>query len=186
MNRPFSIPVGIILAVAALVALYGGYAATVPSTAAVDEDRIVTVQGLLHLDDGDVIVEISVVVHPGEDGETRARDALHDLYPDAALQTWTDVPTSSFAYAYGGTTSRCPSLYSGCPGSQVFDGYNDLGWDGLPGGVLGVATYGIGIDEVDIIIDNDSFVWHTGALPVPSGSFDLETVNLHELGGREP
>ena len=232
MTRRLSIPVGIILAVAALVALYGGYAATIPSTAAVEEDVVVSITGSLDLDGGAAIVEILVVVHPGEDRETRARDALRDLYPDAvevdddvdtggsggvqsqrfattglvwdtlpavvnysgagapvggalgalqaALQTWTDAPTSSFAYAYGGTTSRCPSLYSGCPGS--FDGNNDVGWADLPGGVLGIATYGLGIDEMDIVIDNGSFVWHTGPLPVPPGSFDLETVNLHELG----
>ena len=235
MTRRLSIPVGIILAVAALVALYGGYAATIPSTAAVDQDRIVSITGLLHLDDGDAIVEILVVVHPGEDAETRARDALHDLYPDAvevdddvanggsgdvqsqqfitngvvwdtlpatvnynsagspvgadpaallaALQTWTDVPTSSFAYAYGGTTSRCPSLYDGCPGPQVFDTYNDVGWDDIPyPGVLGVIWYSTAVDEIDIVIDNADFVWHTGALPVPAGMFDLETVTLHELG----
>ena len=234
-TRRLSIPVGIILAVAALVALYGGYAATIPSTAAVDQDFIVSITGLLHLDDGDAIVEIFVVVHPGEDAETRARDALHDLYPDAvevddeianggsgdlqseqfstnglvwdtlpatvnynsagspvggdpaallaALQTWTDVPTSFFAYAYGGTTSRCPSLYNGCPGSQVFDGYNDVGWADIPSaGVLGVIWYSASVDEMDIIIDNANFVWHTGALPVPAGMFDLQTVTLHELG----
>ena len=231
-TRRVSVPVGVILAVAALFALYGGYLVTIPSTAAVEEDVIVTVQGLLHLDGGDAVVEILVVVHPGEDRESRARDALHDLYPDAvelddgvandgsgdvqseqfnpnglvwdtlpavvnynsagspvsgdlaallaALQTWTDAPTSSFAYEYGGATSRCPSLYSGCPGPQTFDGYNDVGWDDLPGGVLGVATYGS--QEMDIIIDNVTFVWHTGGLPVPQGTFDLETVNLHELG----
>ena len=234
MTRRLSIPVAFILAVAALVALYGGYATTIPSTAAVDQDVIVSITGLIQLDGEDAIVEILVVVRPGEDAETRARDALHDLYPDAvevvdevagggsgdveseqfvtnglvwdtqsatvnynsagspvgsdpaallaALQTWTDVPTSTFAYAYGGTTSRCPSLYDGCPGPQVFDGFNDVGWAALPGGVLGVATYGIGIDEMDIIIDNDTFAWHTGGLPVPAGMFDLETVNLHELG----
>ena len=232
MTRRLSIPVGVILAVAALFALYGGYAATIPASVAVEEDVIVTAEGLLHLDDGDAVVEILVVVHPGEDGEARARDALRELYPDAveiddgladdgagdvqseqfvtnglvwdtlpatvnynsagspvgsdpaalqaALQTWTDVPTSSFAYAYGGTTTRCPSLYSGCPGS--FDGKNDVGWAALPGGVLGIATFGIGNDEMDIIIDNDTFAWHTGGLPVPAGMFDLETVHLHELG----
>ena len=228
-------PAGIMLAIAALVALYGGYAAMIPSTAAVDQDRIVAVTGLLHLDDGDAIVEILVVVHPGEDAGTRARDALHDLYPDAVevdedvanggsgdvrsqqfsanglvwdtlpvtvsynsagapvggdlaallapLQTWTDVSTSSFAFVYGGATTRCPSLYDGCPGPQVFDGFNDFGWDDIPSaGVLGVTWYSTSIDEMDIVIDNANFVWHTGALPVPPGLFDLETVNLHELG----
>ena len=233
MTRRLSIPVGIILAVAALVALYGGYATTIPSTAAVEEDLIVSIQGLLHLDNGDAIVEILVVVRPGEDAETRARDALHDLYPDAvevdddvanggsgdvqsqqfvtnglvwdtlpatvnynsagspvggdpaallaALQTWTDVPTSFFAYEYGGTTSRCPSLYNGCPGT--FDGFNDVGWADIPtAGVLGVIWYSTFGPEMDIVIDNANFNWHTGALPVPAGMFDLETVTLHELG----
>ena len=57
MIRRLSIPVGIMLAVAALGALSGGYAATSPATAANDQDLIVSINGLIHLDDADAIVE---------------------------------------------------------------------------------------------------------------------------------
>jgi hypothetical protein len=99
-----------------------------------------------------------------------------------AMQTWTDVATSSFTFAFGGLTSRCPSLYDGCP-AQVLDGHNDVGWNNIPtAGVLGVTWYTTGGQpEFDIVIDT-SFVWYTGALPVPAGRFDLESVELHELG----
>jgi hypothetical protein len=235
MNRRLSILASVTLAVVALVALYGGSTVTIPSTAATEEDSIVTIRGLVQADGEDAIVEILVVARPDEDAGKRARGALHELYPDAIeadddmaeggsggmqseefsanglvwdalpvtvnynstgapvggalaallapLQTWTDEPTSEFAFVYGGTTSRCPSLYDGCPGDQVFDGYNDVGWDDIPSaGVLGVCWYGLVTDEMDIVIDSANFTWHTGDLPVPAGLFDLETVNLHELG----
>jgi hypothetical protein len=99
-----------------------------------------------------------------------------------AMQAWTDVASSSFAYAFGGTTNRCPSLYNGCP-QQVFDGKNDAGWANIPGaGVLGVTWYSTsGPPEFDIVIDN-AFSWYTGAVPVTPGLMDLESVQLHELG----
>ncbi|MCH7838060.1 MAG: matrixin family metalloprotease, partial [Chloroflexi bacterium] len=100
-----------------------------------------------------------------------------------AMASWNAVPTSLFEYVYGGTTTRCPSMYDGCPGSQAFDGNNDVGWDDIAAdGVLGVTWYSTSIDEFDMVIDNADFTWYTGALPVDSGAFDLETVNLHELG----
>ena len=100
---------------------------------------------------------------------------------ERAMASWTAVPTSFFEYVFGGTTTRCPSLYDGCPGPQVLDGNNDVGWDDIPiNGVIGVAWHSTA--EFDIVLDNANFAWYTGALPVAPGAFDLETVNLHELG----
>lgn len=235
MTRWLLIAASIIVAGVALAIALAGGSGAIPSTAASGEDRLVSVKGLLQLDEGPAFVEILVVVPQGEDPEERARAALHQLCPQALeiddhahegasggiqsdpftttglvwdslpvtvnyngagspvadalgallapMQTWTDVPSSSFEFVYGGTTTRCPSLYDGCPGPQVFDGDNDVGWDDIASpGVLGVTWYSTTIDEMDIVIDNANFVWHTGDLPVPAGRFDLETVNLHELG----
>ena len=40
---------------------------------------------------------------------------------------WGAVTTSTFAFAYGGETSRCPSTVAEC-GSQVRDSFNDVAW----------------------------------------------------------
>lgn len=99
-----------------------------------------------------------------------------------AMQTWTDVPTSSFAFADGGNTTRCPSLVKECPGPQAFDGHNDVGWiDIKDPSVLGVTWYSTSIDEFDMAIDNRNFTWSTTCANV-SGQYDLQTVYLHELG----
>ena len=98
-------------------------------------------------------------------------------------QTWSDVSTSSFEYMYTGTTTRCPSLHDGCPGPQFFDGFNDIGWDDIVySGVLGMIWYSTSVDEFDMVIDNADYTWYTGALPVPFGQFDLDSVIVHELG----
>ncbi len=99
-----------------------------------------------------------------------------------AMQTWTNVPTSSFAFADGGDTTRCPSLVKECPGPQFFDGHNDVGWiDIKDPSVLGVTWYSTSVDEFDMAIDNRNFTWSVTCTDV-SGQFDLQTVYLHELG----
>ena len=91
--------------------------------------------------------------------------------------TWNGVVTSSFYFADGDDTNRCPSLVKECPGRQTFDGYNDVAWLALKGkNVLGVAWSGTSIDEVDIAL-NTKFPWNTNG-----DDFDVETVYLHENG----
>jgi hypothetical protein len=98
--------------------------------------------------------------------------------------TWTGVATSSFAFAYGGQTSRCPSLVEECPGPQVFDDFNDVAWLPVSGGsTLGVTWYSTTRDEADMAL-NTSFAWHAGSTSCTnqSGKFDAQTVFLHENG----
>lgn len=91
--------------------------------------------------------------------------------------TWNGVVTSSFHFADGDDTNRCPSLVKECPGRQTFDGYNDVAWLALKDkNVLGVAWSGTSIDEVDIAL-NTKFPWNTNG-----DDFDVETVYLHENG----
>jgi hypothetical protein len=100
---------------------------------------------------------------------------------EATQATWSSVPGSAFAMGFGGTTSRCPSIVDECPGPQAFDGLNDVGWTPLSEGTLGVtwSTTG-GADEADMALST-SVPWHTGCATV-AGSFDLQSVLLHENG----
>jgi hypothetical protein len=93
--------------------------------------------------------------------------------------TWSSVPSSYFAFANGGTTSRCPSLVRECPGPQTYDGNNDVAWLALGGCcTLGVTWYGTGPSgpEADMAL-NTKFTWSTSG-----GDYDVETVFLHENG----
>jgi hypothetical protein len=105
----------------------------------------------------------------------------------ATHATWTDVPTSKFAFSYGGTTNRCPSLVRECAGPQVFDGFNDVGWGALSCNVmrctLGVTWSSSSVDEADVWL-NTAAAWHAGATACTNvvGQFDLQTVTAHEQG----
>jgi hypothetical protein len=122
----------------------------------------------------DTTGEANVPLHYNPAGEPLA--ALTSLTSTEA--TWNNVVESKFAFSYSGITDRCPSLVNECPGAQIFDGYNDVGWAAISGCcTLGVTWYGTGIDEADTAL-NSRFRWTTG-----SGSgYDVETVLLHEIG----
>ena len=104
-----------------------------------------------------------------------AQSALTNTLPD-----WSSVSGSNYRTSFGGTTSRCPSLVRECPGAQVNDRFNDVGWATLQNGTLGVTWSTSGTDEADMAI-NTRYSWNTGCRAV-SGSFDLESVILHENG----
>jgi len=91
--------------------------------------------------------------------------------------TWTNVPSSSFAFLGGGSTTRYPSLVRESPGPQYLDGYNDVGWLSLGPSTLGVTWYTTSEPyEADMAL-NVNFSWFdTGA------DYDMETVFLHENG----
>jgi hypothetical protein len=96
--------------------------------------------------------------------------------------TWTNVGTSSAAFSYAGTTTRCPSLVNECPGSQTFDGFNDVAWldlgrCGISRCTLGVTWYATSEpDEADMAL-NTRVSWRTNG-----SNYDVETVMLHENG----
>lgn len=90
--------------------------------------------------------------------------------------TWSNVTTSIFVLADGGTTTRCPSLVDECDGAQFFDGNNDVAWLSLGPNILGVTWWGTQIDEADVAL-SVNFSWATNG-----GDFDTETVFLHENG----
>lgn len=89
-------------------------------------------------------------------------------------------PTSFFSMGFGGTTNRCPSLVAECPGAQFLDGFEDVGWLQLQPGVLGVTWFTTSPPEADMALST-AFTWNTGCTNI-SGSFDVQTVFLHENG----
>jgi hypothetical protein len=108
---------------------------------------------------------------PPLDGKT----ALTNTYGD-----WSSVPESDYRIQYGQDTTRCPSLVRECKGAQRNDDRNDVGWARLQNGTLGVTWSTSGRTEADMAI-NTIYRWSTGC-NAPSGSFDLESVYLHENG----
>lgn len=96
--------------------------------------------------------------------------------------TWGGDATAfyDFNFRFGEITERCPSLVRECRGRQTFDGNNDVAWLKLTGNTLGVAWFGISIDEVDIVL-NVNFNWNDGCMD-EANSINAETVFLHENG----
>jgi hypothetical protein len=94
-----------------------------------------------------------------------------------ALEIWSSVPSSSFAYDYRGETTLLASMnVDGPDGSNVI-AWQDLGCDA--GCVLGLTTKSFESHEVDISLNSNP-----GArLGDGSGdTFDVLTVLIHELG----
>ena len=179
--------------------------------------------GVARVGGQDVLVDVLVVVQPGEDARAAALAGLRsqgarpfgsaglgsegftltglfwDSLPvvqnynpvdepggwgQAALtnthDTWDGVTDSSFDINFGGTTTRCPSLVRECPGKQEFDGFNDVGWAKLKGNTIGVTWFGTTTDEADMALSTN-VDWNDGCVD-QAGSFDAETVFLHEQG----
>lgn len=94
----------------------------------------------------------------------------------AALQTWSSVTTSRFAFAYAGFTDRQASLRESGP-----DGFNVIAWQSLDcdgGCVLGVTTRET-VHESDLILNSNP----AARLGNGTGdSVDAKTVILHETG----
>jgi hypothetical protein len=100
---------------------------------------------------------------------------------EATQAAWSSAPGSGFEIISGEQTSRCPSIVQECPGPQVLDGFNDVGWARLPRNTLGVTWSTIGgVDEADMALTT-RVAWNTGCTNV-AGAFDVQTVLLHENG----
>jgi len=90
-----------------------------------------------------------------------------------AMQTWTNAP-ANFSFSYGGTTTSTAH--------GIYDLTNIIGFGSLPVGTVGQNAFwyysnGQLIDS-DIRL-NTYYSWATNGA---AGSFDVETVALHELG----
>jgi Matrixin len=104
-----------------------------------------------------------------------AKPALTNTYSD-----WSNLPDSAYDISYGADTTRCPSLVQECPGVQLKDPYNDVGWLALGGTTLGVTWYTTSDPEADMAL-NTRFTWKNTCGSSGSG-YDVETVLLHENG----
>lgn len=99
--------------------------------------------------------------------------------------TWTDVPTSSFAFAFGGATTRCPSLVAECAGFQFEDGFNDVTFLSIKGPCNAVFGCTLAVtwstsDEADVAF-NTKLSWNDGCVD-EAGKFEMQTIALHENG----
>jgi hypothetical protein len=121
------------------------------------------------------VLPVTQNYNPSGQRTAGAQTALTNTYPD-----WSGVSGSNYRIQFGGTTTRCPSLVRECPGAQKNDRLNDVGWAQLANGTLGVTWSTSGTDEADMAI-NTRYTWNTGCTAV-AGSFDLESVILHENG----
>lgn len=99
---------------------------------------------------------------------------------------WSGVATSSFAFEYGGTTNRCPSLVKECSGPQAYDGFNDVTFLSINGPcgpatgcTLGVTWSSSSVDEADMAL-NTKIAWVHDCNS--ASNIDAETVFLHENG----
>ena len=93
----------------------------------------------------------------------------------AAAQTWTDVGSSSFAFAYGGTTTS--TSYG------VNDKRNTISFGVLDGGALAQNTFWYLTDSGEILDSdirfNTTYSWNNTGSP---GGFDVQNACTHELG----
>jgi Matrixin len=101
----------------------------------------------------------------------------------ATQAAWSSVPGSRFRMSFGGRSTRCPSIVRECPGPQMLDGYNDVGWARLSGSTLGVTWSTIGgTDEADMALST-GVPWSTSTACVNvAGRVDVQSVLLHENG----
>ena len=113
--------------------------------------------------------------NPAGSPPINAQAALTNTHPD-----WSSVQDADYQISFGGNTPRCPSLVRECQGPQRNDRFNDVGWAPLQNGTIGVTWSTSGTDEADMAI-NTRYRWNTGCTAV-SGSFDLQSVYLHENG----
>jgi hypothetical protein len=94
----------------------------------------------------------------------------------AALQTWSDLPLSSFNFTYGGTTAATSF--------NVRDGVNNIGFGPLTdAGVIALTTYWYNastgaMEDADLQF-NTKLSWSTsGAV----NAYDVQEIGTHELG----
>jgi Matrixin len=93
------------------------------------------------------------------------------------------VKSSTYGMNYGGTTTRCPSLFFEC-GASTLDGFNDVGWVAVDQPfVLAVASLVWHIEsgeilEADVALNVAAGPWSLDGV----GGADVQTVLLHEFG----
>ncbi|HHT9126940.1 MAG TPA: PKD domain-containing protein [Candidatus Brocadiia bacterium] len=89
----------------------------------------------------------------------------------SAAQTWSSVPTSSFAFQYLGSTTRLAPSYNG---------YNDLSWGSTGGSIATTYIWYMGstIIECDMEFE-DGYNWGTNGA---SNLMDVQNIATHEFG----
>jgi hypothetical protein len=98
---------------------------------------------------------------------------------------WNGVVTSDFTFSPGGESFECPSMVKECPGPQVFDYENTVGWlDIKSRGTLAIAYFAVHSEEgpeTDIAL-NTRYAWKNDCDGTNNSIIDVETVLRHENG----
>jgi hypothetical protein len=130
----------------------------------------------------------AVTQHYNPAGDPTSGEALAAVR--RAQATWNRVKGTTFRFAIGAMTTRCPSLSFDCPAPSAPDGFNDIGWRsiGFDTEEFVIFAYvSTDVDlttgeafEADLLLNSDiaPFVWFTDGVR----HVDVETVVLHELG----
>lgn len=94
---------------------------------------------------------------------------------EAGMQTWTDVPPSSFTFVYGGTTTST--------GYGINDGTNIVTFGPLGAGIVAENSYWYNTVSGKLIDSdiqfNTNYPWSSTAAP---DAFDVQNVGTHEHG----
>ena len=153
----------------------GGY----PGAAGTGPVRITTASGLFtdspslrvtYAFDGDSWDSTPINVYANPDGATPSQaDTLAML--QGAISTWA---SGGFALHYAGLSNASGNAVHG-------NGVNEISWSNLPAGILAQASWypdASGHLREQNIVFNTAYTWGDGT----SGSYDIQSIALHELG----
>ena len=127
---------------------------------------------------------------PDDRGLTQHFNTANQEADTATLLTathtdWNNVGTSDFTFSSVGSSLKCPSMVKECPGPQVFDRENTVGWLSIKSrGTLAIAYFAVHSTEgpeTDIAL-NTRYTWSGDCNTNTAGIIDVETVLRHENG----
>jgi len=117
-------------------------------------------------------IPVSVAYNPvGASGGFTGANVL------AALEAWSSVPGSAFAFSYAGETDLLASMNNGGEDGSNVIAWQDLGCDS--GCVLGLTTKSFVTHELDISLNSNPGARLGNAA---DGFYDVASVLVHELG----
>ena len=127
---------------------------------------------------------------PDDRGLTQHFNTANQEADTATLLTathtdWNNVGTSDFTFSSVGSSLKCPSMVKECPGPQVFDRENTVGWLSIKSrGTLAIAYFAVHSTwgpETDIAL-NTRYAWNDDCSVEINNKIDTETVLRHENG----
>jgi hypothetical protein len=106
----------------------------------------------------------------------------------SAESVWTNVAGSDLVMTNVGLSTRCGSLIKECPGAQVFDDFQDVGWNDLGHCSIARCTLAVtwfGDADGDGTMDDADVAFNTRVSPWSddcTNDYSFQTVAIHEFG----